>query len=242
MENKDAIKLLKDKINQAKNVVVISGAGISAESGIPTFRGKDGLWKKYRAEELATNQAFVRDSSLVWEWYNWRREIIGSKKPNPAHEACVKLEKKLGKGFSIITQNVDGLHGLAGNKNVLEIHGNIWRTRCTSCGIVEEHREKLTTNPRCEKCEGLLRPDVVWFGESLDENILYNTFQKLLESEVALVVGTSGVVYPAAQFADTAKGRGAYVAEINLEKTAKSSDVDISIIGKAGEILPLLVD
>jgi NAD-dependent deacetylase len=241
MDTRNAIDLIKNKILSSKNITIISGSGISAESGIPTFRGKNGLWKSYRAEDLASPKAFYSNPSLVWEWYNWRREIIRDKKPNNAHYACADLEEKLGEHFYIITQNVDELHQMAGNKNVIEIHGNIWRTRCTKCGDRRKNMEKLDKLPKCEICGGLLRPDVVWFGEAVDLSILNKAFEFLFSSGLVIVVGTSGVVYPAAQFASTAKDNGSFVVEINTEETPNSGVVDLSIREKAGEVLPLIV-
>ncbi len=241
MDTKNAIDIVSKKIKEVKSLTIISGSGISAESGIPTFRGKEGLWKKYRAENLATPRAFYSNPELVWEWYNWRREIISDKKPNPAHEACVELEKKFGSSFHIITQNVDGLHQEAGSRNVIEVHGSLWRTKCTNCGNLSINREKLDNHPKCNLCNGLLRPDVIWFGESLDEDVVLKAFNTIFASEMVIIVGTSGVVYPAAQFGSTAKDNGSYLVEINLDETPNSDQMDISIRGKAGEILPSIV-
>lgn len=242
MDKRNAIKIIKEKIKAASNLVILSGAGISAESGIPTFRGEDGLWKKYRAEELASPKAFSSNPELVWEWYNWRRELIRSKKPNQAHISCVDLEKKFKDKFTIITQNVDGLHQQAGNNNVIELHGNIWKTRCTNCGDIKENKSTLGNLPKCSICNGLLRPHIVWFGEALDEELLYKAYKVLLSTDIVIVVGTSGIVYPAAQFAGTAKDSGAFVIEIDIKETPQSSLVDVSVRGKAGEILPLIVE
>jgi NAD-dependent deacetylase len=241
MDVRNAIERVSNKIKKVKTLTLLSGSGISAESGVPTFRGKDGLWKKYRAENLATPRAFYSNHKLVWEWYNWRREIISDKKPNPAHYACVDLEGKFQSNFNIITQNVDGLHQKAGSKNIIELHGSIWRTKCTECGNKEENREKLNNSPKCHICGGLLRPDVVWFGEALDEKVILKAFDTIFASEMVIIIGTSGVVYPAAQFGSTAKDNGSFLVEINLDETPNSSQVDISIKGKAGEILPKIV-
>lgn len=241
MELRDAIFILKEKIKKSSYITIISGSGISAESGIPTFRGKDGLWKSYRAEDLASPRAFAKNPKLVWEWYNWRREIIREKKPNHAHKSCVKLENMIKPNFTIITQNVDGLHKEAGSDNVLEIHGNIWYTRCTNCGDIKENKGVLSNSPKCDLCGGLLRPNVVWFGEALDDIILHKAFEALFASDIVIIVGTSGLVYPAAQFAGTAKENGAFVVEINLEETPNSDIVDVSIRGKAGDILPQII-
>ncbi len=234
----NAVKLIKNSYQ----ISVLSGAGISAESGIPTFRGEDGLWKNYRAEELATPQAFSKDPELVWEWYNWRRAIISSKKPNPAHYSCAKLEKIFNSKFTLITQNVDGFHRLAGAENVLEIHGNIFEVKCLKCNIIYEERSELDNKPLCRECDGRLRPNIVWFGESLDQNILTNVYDDLATTELLLIIGTSAVVYPAASFGALAKQNGAKILEINLTSTQNSQIADVSVQGKAGEVLPLIVD
>jgi NAD-dependent deacetylase len=161
------ISLIRGALAQARRVVVLTGAGISAESGVPTFRGADGLWRNLRATDLATPEAFARDPALVWEFYNWRRELLGQLSPNAAHRALVALEQRV-PDFWLITQNIDGLHHAAGSRRVLELHGNIWRLRCTGCGRMTEDRQPLPARPICRACGQLLRPHVVWFGESLD--------------------------------------------------------------------------
>jgi NAD-dependent deacetylase len=220
-----AIGILKS----AKSLFVLTGAGISAESGIPTFRGADGLWKNYSATDLATPEAFKKDPALVWEWYHWRQNIISKADPNPAHYAVVDLEKKLER-FLLLTQNVDNLHQRAGSKNVLEIHGNIFRTR----------EPANSTLPKCT-CGGSLRPDVVWFGEAIPQDIWQNSLDFLSRADAALICGTSGIVWPAAAIPEIAKRGNTKTIEINLEPTAVSSIVDVSIQGKAGEILPKIV-
>ncbi|MHC1566805.1 MAG: SIR2 family NAD-dependent protein deacylase [Candidatus Syntropharchaeia archaeon] len=232
------IKKAAEILKKSKSVVVLTGAGISAESGVPTFRGKDGLWKKYRAEDLATPRAFSENPKLVWEWYNWRREIISRAEPNPAHLIVAKMEKYY-EDFWVITQNVDGLHRKAGNKKIIELHGNIWRVRCTEEGKVFEMDDVPLPEipPRCE-CGALLRPDVVWFGESLSPDDLSRSFECAEKCEVMLVVGTSAVVYPAASLPSIAKKKNAYLIEVNMEETPISSIADVSIFGKAGEIMP----
>ncbi len=231
---------------EARFVGVLTGAGVSAESGVPTFRGEDGLWKQYRAEELATPEAFARDPALVWEWYRWRRGLIREKKPNPAHYALVELEKGLaarGGEFGLITQNVDGLHEKAGSKRVIPIHGNIWEVRCADrrCGWKKVDRGELEDLPRCPKCGGLARPGVVWFGEALPADAL-DEVERILEGcDLFLVAGTSGVVQPAASFAWAARRRGAQVIEVNLEPTPLTEAAHLAFHGPAGEILPALV-
>lgn len=224
-----------------ERLVVLTGAGISVESGIPTFRGPQGLWRTFRPEELATPQAFHRDPQLVWEWYDWRRGKIAQARPNPGHEALVRFEARL-PDFILLTQNVDGLHRLAGSRRLLEIHGNIWEVRCLDCGRVQEDRRvPLPIPPHCERCGGLLRPNVVWFGEPLNPDILRQAEAALVRSQVVLVVGTSAVVQPAASMALWARQSGAKIAEINPDATPLTSHCDFALTGAAGEILPRLL-
>ena len=238
MEDAKRIDGARERIRASAELLVLTGAGISAESGVPTFRGSGGLWKNFRAEDLATPEAFERDPALVWEWYGWRREALKDLSPNPAHFALGEMESRSPGFFTLVTQNVDGLHALAGSANILELHGNIWRTRCLGCGEVEENRElDLNGLPYCG-CGGLLRPDIVWFGEALSEDVLSGTFRALSEAEVMLVVGTSAVVEPAASMALRAKASGAFVIEVNPEETPLTGAVDISIRGRAGEVIP----
>jgi NAD-dependent deacetylase len=225
----------------ASAVAILTGAGISAESGVPTFRGDGGLWREYKAEDLATPEAFARDPKLVWEWYDWRRGIIAKAVPNPAHQALVKLEMRIPR-FTLITQNVDGLHDLAGNGKILKLHGDIWRMRCTECGAnFPNRRTPLPKVPPHCACGGMARPGVVWFGEALPDGILKEAEHAVANAQVFLVVGTSAVVYPAAGLIPYAKQSGAKVIEINPEPTAATSIVDCALQGPAGEILPLLV-
>ena len=233
---------LRDALMEAERVAVLTGAGISAESGVPTFRGADGLWRNHDVMQLATPEAFSRDPKLVWEFYNWRRHLISGLTFNPAHKALAELESKV-PHFTLISQNVDGLHGKAGSRNLLEIHGNLWKVRCLQCHRVHvDESPDMGPLPRCEKCGGLLRPHVVWFGESLDSNLLQQAVQAARTAEVMLVIGTSAVVQPAASLALEAKDAGALVAEINLERTPHSDRLDFSLLGKAGEIVPRLVE
>ena len=221
-------------------MMVITGAGISAESGIPTFRGQDGLWQNYSVMDLATPQAFAANPELVWAFYNWRRNLISQIKENPAHQALVILEESL-PDFTLVTQNVDGLHQRAGSKNLIEIHGNLWRVKCSKCHQrYIDMSVDMGTLPLC-KCGGLLRPDVVWFGENLDHQLLQRTEEIAQKCDVLLVIGTSCSVYPMAAIPMLAKNRGAFVAEINIEETPLTANIDITITGKAGEITPLLV-
>ena len=236
-----AIQELKARLARATEVTVLTGAGISADSGVPTFRGADGLWKDHRPEELASPEAFARNPKLVWEWYNWRRELIATKQPNHAHTALVELEHRI-KNFWLITQNVDGIHPLAGSQRLSEIHGNIWKVRCTQCGKVTVNRDvPIAILPECVTCHGLLRPHIVWFGESLDPEDLQQCFNALQNCEVLLIIGTSGVVYPAASFGPIAKENGAFVAELNLDPTPTSDLVDVAFQGRAKDLVPQLL-
>lgn len=250
---------------KAKHIVIISGAGVSAESGVPTFRGAGGYWRKWQAQDLATPLAFAHNPSRVWEFYHYRREVMGSKEPNAGHRAIAECETRLGKQgrrVVVITQNIDELHRKAGIKNLLEIHGSLFKTRCTSCGVVAENYkspicpalsgkgapepgtqdasipvEKL---PRCEEagCGGLLRPHVVWFGENLDPAILEEVDKELGRCDLCLVVGTSSVVYPAAMFAPQVAARGVPVAEFNTETTPATNRFRFHFQGPCGTTLP----
>jgi len=237
----DKIKEAKAIIDNASSITVLTGAGISAESGIPTFRGEDGLWRKFRSEELATQDAFQRDPKLVWEWYDWRRGLVKEAMPNPGHYALVNLENEK-TNFTLVTQNIDGLHQLTGNRNIIEMHGNLWQIRCTSCGVVEENHDVplKEIHPKCKNCDALGRPNVVWFGEMIPMSIIDNILIAIDKCQVMLIVGTSGIVEPAASMGLVAKHTGKTVIEVNLETTPNSSHYDISILGKSGEILPML--
>ncbi len=232
---------VRTRLAQARRITVLTGAGISADSGVPTFRGADGLWRNFRAEELATPEAFERDPRLVWEWYNWRRELIATKAPNAAHLALVELERRT-EDYWLITQNVDGLHCAAGSEKLSEIHGNIWKTRCTGCGRIADNRlVPIPILPHCENCGELLRPHIVWFGESLAATDIQRSTDALETCEVLLIVGTSGLVYPAAAFASMAKSAGAFVVEVNLDSTPNTGLVDAALQARAKDVVPLLV-
>ena len=232
---------VKVRLAAARAVTVLTGAGISADSGVPTFRGADGLWRNFRAEDLATPEAFARDPRLVWEWYNWRRELIATKKPNPAHVAVAGMERRFPR-FWLITQNVDGLHRDAGSVQLSEIHGNIWKVRCTACGLVEDDRRvPIPIPPACTACGQMVRPHIVWFGESLAAEDIAKSYEALESCDVLLIIGTSGLVYPAASFAPVARSAGAFVAEINLDATPNSGLVDVALQGRAKDIVPLLL-
>jgi NAD-dependent deacetylase len=226
---------------EAAGVAVLTGAGISAESGIPTFRGASGLWREYKPEDLATPEAFARDPKLVWEWYDWRRGIISKAVPNAAHKALVQLEIRK-PGFTLITQNVDGLHDMAGSGKILKLHGDIWRMRCTQCGAnFPNRRVPLPKIPPHCACGGMARPGVVWFGEPLPEGMMQEAEHAAASAQVFLVIGTSAVVYPAAGLIPYAKQSGARVIEINMEPTPATAIVDCALQGPAAEILPALL-
>ena len=230
------------KLISAKKIVFFTGAGISAESGISTFRGKDGIWNKMKPEELANFQAFMRNPNLVWEWYQHRRDIINKVQPNAGHIAIADLQKYF--EVSIVTQNIDNLHRRAGSKTIYELHGNIERNFCIDCNTFFNSSDIEVTDsaPKCLKCGGLVRPDVVWFGEMLPQD-QFSSGEKAAEwSDICFVVGTSAVVYPAAYIPISAKQAGSYIVEINLEPTELTRFADYSLYGKSGEILPLILD
>jgi NAD-dependent protein deacetylase/lipoamidase len=229
------------RLAAARSVVALTGAGISAESGVPTFRGPEGLWRRFRPEELATPEAFARDPRLVWEWYDWRRSLIAPLAPNAAHHALAELEGRVPR-FLLATQNVDGLHARAGSRRLVELHGSLWRVRCTGCADVrEDRRVPLPELPPACDCGARLRPDVVWFGEALPEEALGRAFEAARQADVVLVIGTSSLVYPAAHLPVAAQSAGAFVIEINPERTPLSDAADLSIRGKAAVHVPSLV-
>ncbi|XP_045765595.1 NAD-dependent protein deacylase-like [Maniola jurtina] len=254
----------RDHLDVAKEVVILSGAGISAESGIPTFRGAGGYWRKYQASSLATPEAFHTSPSLVWEFYHYRREVAAKAQPNAGHLAIADYEKRNEgkKKITIITQNVDGLHKRAGTINLIELHGNLYKTRCTKCKEVLVNTDSpicealanrgapdanvvgsdipIKSLPHCKipNCGGLLRPHIVWFGEGLDPNVLEQAEEAMSSCDVCLVVGTSSVVYPAAMFAPQAAQRGAIDAEFNIEPTPATPDFHFYFEGPCGTTLP----
>lgn len=228
--------------NRASKWAVLTGAGVSQESGLRTFRdAQTGLWAQYKPEDLASPEAFRRDPKLIWDWYAWRREAVKAVRPNPGHYALVEIEKRI-PAFTLITQNVDGLHRMAGSRNVLELHGNIQRVRCADCyTFTETWGDDTESVPQCSVCGGLLRPDVVWFGEALPRDQLESAVEAARSCEVFFSIGTSGVVQPAASLAHAARNRGVLVVEINAEATPLTPKVDYAFHGKSGEILPELV-
>jgi NAD-dependent deacetylase len=236
--NPDLIRTLKT----AKRIAALTGAGISAESGVPTFRdAQTGLWARFDPEELATPEAYRRDSRLVWEWYTWRRQLISKAQPNPGHFALAELEELVPQ-MTLITQNIDGLHRLAGSCNVIELHGNINRNKCFEEGsLVDSWQETGEVPPRCPHCGGKLRPDVVWFGESLPQEALESTMAAARSCEVFLSIGTSSVVQPAASLPLIALEQGAVLVEINPEETPLTQWTTYVLRGPSGEVLPSLI-
>lgn len=250
------IRRARETLGEAETVVVLTGAGVSADSGVPTFRGQGGLWREHRPEDLATPAAFARDPRLVWEWYGWRRELVSACAPNAAHLALARWQEGP-RPIHIVTQNVDGLHRLARDRirdgaggsttgEILELHGSLFRTRCTCCAAVEDSRAPIDATseaslPHCGACGALLRPDVVWFGEPLDAHVLDRAFRLAARAEVCLVVGTSAIVQPAAAVATEAARAGAALVEVNPEVTPLLRVAQLSLRGRAAEIVPLLV-
>jgi len=222
----------------AGSLAVLTGAGISAESGIPTFRGPGGLWRNFRPEELATPEAFARDPRTVWAWYLWRRGLIDAAEPNAGHRALVALEQRHER-FTLITQNVDGLHDRAGSRRILKVHGDLWHARCTVCAYQRKDRALAypALPPPCPECGAPLRPGVVWFGESLPRIVWAEAERAVAQADLLLVVGTSAQVYPAAGLIDLAR----CAIEVNPAATPFSSRVAVALAGGAGEILPALV-
>lgn len=230
------------RLRAARRIAVLTGAGISAESGVPTFReAQTGLWARYNPEELATPEAFRRNPRLVWEWYAWRQTRVRQAEPNPGHLALVDMEHRIAE-FTLITQNVDGLHRRAGSHQVLELHGNLFRAKCLDEDRpVENWPDSEEIPPRCPRCGALLRPDVVWFGETLPASVLRAAEQAAAHADAFFSIGTSALVYPAADLPFTALGTGATVVEINPQPTPLSPHVTFSLNGPAGVILPELV-
>lgn len=217
-----------------RSVVVMTGAGVSADSGIPTFRGPNGLWRNYRPEDLATPEAFRRDPALVWEWYEWRRTLIRQAQPNAAHEAIARLPDAV-----VVTQNVDSLHARAGSADIVELHGNIFRVRCVREGDPRMHEDTFPDLPPCCECGALLRPDVVWFGEALPDHAIARAVGAIRRADLLLVIGTSGVVYPAAGLVTLHEGLS---IEINPETSGVSSACTFAVAARAAEATPAIVE
>lgn len=252
----------RDLVERAERLLVLTGAGISAESGVPTFRGAEGLWKEFRPEELATPAAFARDPRLVWEWYDWRRRRVQECRPNAAHLALAALALAPGSRVRIVTQNVDGLHTIAAREVAatlaprpraadpaapLELHGSLFRVRCTVCGSRRSHVDPIDATsreslPRCDGCDALLRPDIVWFGEPLDDAVLGEALERARTADVCFVVGTSAVVQPAASLAMVTKRSGGSVIEVNPESTPLTPFADVSIRATATDAVPKIVN
>jgi NAD-dependent deacetylase len=242
LPNPEPPEPLVQAIRRAVRLVVLTGAGISAESGVPTFRdAQTGLWAKFKPEELATPEAFRRNPKVVWEWYAWRRQLVAGVEPNAGHRALVELERRVSE-FTLITQNVDGLHQRAGSRNVIELHGNIARTRCLEEETLVEHWEDTgEVPPRCPRCGGWLRPDVVWFNEMLPAAAIERAFAVSRACGVFLSIGTSAVVHPAASLPFAALEHGATVIEINPDDTPLTARAQFRLRGPAGVVLPALI-
>ena len=232
---------LIERLRAAARVTVITGAGVSAASGVPTFRGATGMWKQFRAEDLATPQAFARDPRTVWEWYDWRRQLIAKAEPNDAHRVLARWQSRF-PTFTLITQNVDGLHERAGSSAVLRYHGSIWHLRCAApcregAAGWQDLRVPHPEVPRCPHCGGLALPGVVWFGEVIPPAVQRAASKAAANSDVFITAGTSSLVYPAAGLVHQAALHGSFTAEINIEATDASSSVDAAITGPAEELL-----
>jgi NAD-dependent deacetylase len=234
---------LTERLRSATSIVAFTGAGISAESGVPTFRGPEGIWAKFKPEELANMSAFLKNPALVWEWYAHRKRIIAGIRPNPGHDALAAMEAIV-PHVAVITQNIDNLHRRAGSTTVYELHGNIERNYCMKCGTVcgNDVVADASGVPVCERCGGLIRPDVVWFGEMLPEEEWRASVRAAESANIFLSVGTSAVVYPAASIPLLAKQSGAYLVEINPEPTPLTPRADEFLQGPSGTILPGIVD
>jgi NAD-dependent deacetylase len=240
----DLTEKAAELIQDSRNLMVLTGAGISHESGIPTFRGKDGLWDKYDPTELASIRSLQRDPLTVWQWYNWRRNLIGDAQPNPGHYAIAELEALKSPGYLLVTQNVDGLHRRAGSRDLVEVHGYIFRDNCMDCDSRRERLEPYPESelpPRCSECGGPLKPGVVMFGEMLPGDALSASIRFTEKADLILVVGTSAVVYPIASIPFEVKNMGGKIVEVNPDSTPVTPIADLSIQGPAGEVLPEIV-
>ena len=234
-------RALISALRDSSRTVVLTGSGISAESGVPTFReAQTGLWERFDPRELATPEAFARDPALVWDWYAWRRKLVTQAQPNPGHLALAEMQRSL-PNFTLVTQNVDGLHQRAGSREVIELHGNIRHSKCSVEGLMVEDYDESESPPLCPSCGAPLRPDVVWFGEMLPHAPLDAASEAALGADVLLSVGTSSLVYPAAALPFEALDAGAMLVEINPGETPLTSHADYSLREPAGDVLPRLV-
>jgi NAD-dependent deacetylase len=241
MEEQNKIQKAHSILATSRSITVLTGAGISAESGIPTYRDEDGLWSNFRAEDFSSAESFKQDPVKVWEWYKERRRTMAEAQPNDGHKALATMERNAMQ-FMMLTQNIDGLHQRAGTDNIVELHGSVWRLRCTNClGEWEDRRGELPWLPYCESCHSLARPAVVWFGESLNE-AQWTQAHRAAYCDTFLVVGTSALVAPVATLPEIAQKNRARIIEVNLSETPVSAIADVSIRGKAGDILPQLVE
>lgn len=233
----DLLRRAVTAIGHSEYLIALTGAGISKESNVPTFRGSDGLWKQYDAMQLANPSAFRTNPRLVWEWYSWRQSLIAGCSPNAAHEVLAVWEQK-GLLKSLITQNVDGLHQRAGSISIHEVHGNIWSLRCTSCGYRGQLDRPAIGIPACPSCNSNLRPDVIWFGEILNQETMSEVYSELKMADVCIVIGTSALVQPAATFPLIVKEYGGIIIEVNPDDTPLTSAASMQLKGSAGHLLP----
>ncbi|MBI1977371.1 MAG: NAD-dependent deacylase [Candidatus Omnitrophica bacterium] len=235
------LKHALEELKKSKHIIAFTGAGISQESGIPTFRGSGGgFWRNFRLEEVATPQAFLKNPRLVWDFYLERRKLAKEVQPNAAHKAFAAWEK-IFPFVGVVTQNIDGLHEQAGSRNIQELHGSLWRSKCSRCGkTVQDLNLTYSELPHCRDCGGLMRPDIVWFGEELNPNTINQALEWMRKADLIFVIGTSGVVEPAASFVRGAKRYGAFIAEVNVEETALTYVADLFLRGKSSEIFSSL--
>lgn len=244
-ENCNGIKGVNEVLSRNGSIVILTGAGISAESGVPTFRGGETstVWRGMPFEHLSSAEMVHKDLPLVWEWFDYRRGVVAGCEPNAGHFAIAEAQKSdRFDSFTLVTQNIDGLHRAAGSPDVIELHGNIHQARCLSCGKLLNLAEIDADErpPVCSECFDSMRPNVVLFGEGLDEDALLNAYERAADCDACIVVGTSALVYPAMYIAEIAKREGAFLIEVNLEETPLTSKADVSLFGNAGEILPAL--
>ena len=239
----NVIEGVRERLRAARKVFVLTGAGVSAESGVPTFRGggDTAVWKGMPFYEISSAGMVERDLPEVWAWFDYRLGVLKDLKPNPAHDTIARWQSRFAE-FTLATQNIDGLHAAAGSRKVLELHGNVWTARCTGCGFRSDLRKQdaAVRPPVCAECGGLMRPDVVLFGEMLPRGVFELAARRAAEADVCLVVGTSALVYPAASLPELAQLSGAYLVEVNPERTPLSAACDAVVEGRAGEMLPQL--